>query len=195
MESRTLIINGGLKMFLEFDENSIARFNIGYKEFLILSAMFPNGSINIDEVISKLIKNDLIVKEDDVFIFTKKGFHIAELFNGVNKSSNEKKAVKSLAKDMSDIYPKGKKPDTSQYWRGNSKIVEKKLTKFIKDNPDYTEDDILSATKRYIDSFDGSNKLMRVLPYFIEKDGGSDLLSLLENTEEGSGKFQIEELI
>lgn len=92
-----------------------------------------------------------------------------------------------LAEEMMDIFPKGKKAG-NWYWRGTKSSVAEKLRKLLKKHPQYTNDEIIKATKNYVESFYGKDihMAMSVLIYFIEKDGRSILIEYLESlhTEE-----------
>lgn len=94
--------------------------------------------------------------------------------------------IEALAKAMADLFPKGKKPGTNKYWKGNSALVVKKLINFLKRYGIFPSETILKATSAYINSFGQDTSLMRILPYFIEKDGESDLLTFIENLSEES---------
>ena len=91
--------------------------------------------------------------------------------------------VKALAKQMAEKFPAGKKIGTNKYWRSNSALVVKKLTSFLKRYGEFPSETILEATDAYVKSFGIDTSLMRILPYFIEKDGESDLLTTIENLE------------
>ena len=57
-------------------------------------------------------------------------------------------------------------------------------------------DDILKATERYVESFHGNYSLMRILPYFVEKEGNSELLTFLEvDTSTGGEYMNIQQMI
>lgn len=105
--------------------------------------------------------------------------------------------VEPLAKALMELFPQGKKPGTSTYWRGNLKDNKMRLLKFFKlYGTKYSDEQIIEATKRYVDSFNGNYNYMRVLKYFIWKDARkldaegktyveevSDLASVLENQD------------
>lgn len=98
--------------------------------------------------------------------------------------------LEELAIKLQELFPKGKKEGTNTYWRGNKGDIVSKLTKFYsKYGNHWTEQQIIDATKSYVDSYKGNTTLMRVLPYFIHKnvvangstDSVSELASILEN--------------
>lgn len=103
--------------------------------------------------------------------------------------------IEQLALKMMVMFPAQKKAGSSQYFRGNRKDVTLRLKKFFKlYGNTYTDEQILAATKQYVDSFNGNYTYMRVLKYFIWKDERkmdsegntyisevSDLASYMEN--------------
>ena len=96
--------------------------------------------------------------------------------------------IDELAKELQNLYPKGKKPGTNNYWRGNFPEIRDRLINFFKKVGDYPNDVVIQATKNYIDSFQGDTRLMKTLKYFISKkrmDGNIeyDLLTFIENMD------------
>lgn len=94
-----------------------------------------------------------------------------------------------LAKSLKEIYPKGKKYNTRFYWVDNIPAVIKKLKIFFKRYGEFSEENIIKATERYVQSFNGDYTYMQLLKYFIWKnkaDGSEDseLLNYLENIDE-----------
>lgn len=105
--------------------------------------------------------------------------------------------VDKLVPKLQECFPTGKKPGTPFYWRGNKTDIKKKLLSFIKKyGNDYTDDEIIEATKSYVEGFNGQYKFMRLLQYFIwkeeVKDGTkvtiSELANHLENAESEESK-------
>lgn len=98
---------------------------------------------------------------------------------------------KTLAEKLKELYPKGYKPGTNYAWRGSTmEIVRKLQTLVIKYNFKFTEEEAIEATKKYVDSFNGDYRFMRLLKYFLLKtirdgEGGTDIssefMSLIEN--------------
>ena len=86
------------------------------------------------------------------------------------KAVPEIEREEALAIKMQEIFPLGKKEGTSQYYRGNKKEITLKIKKFFKLYGHYTDEQILQATQKYVDSFNGNYTFMRVLKYFIIKD-------------------------
>lgn len=101
----------------------------------------------------------------------------------------------ALAGKLQEIFPKGKKPETSYLWRCTKAEVAIKLkTLVVKYGYSFTEEQALEAARRYVESFKatGNYKNMRLLKYFILKtrpDAGgnlevsSEFMSLIENAD------------
>lgn len=101
---------------------------------------------------------------------------------------NSRNRVTILAANMRKIFPEGKKPGTNYYWQDSVPMIAKKLSTFFKNYGDnYSDEAILTATRKYVESFDGDYKFMHLLKYFISKrnpetkEETSELLSYLEN--------------
>ena len=94
---------------------------------------------------------------------------------------------------MREVYPKGLKPGTNYQWRDSTAIIADRLMKLVaKHNIEFTDEEAVEATKRYIASFNGNYKYMQILKYFISKqkpiegapaECNSQFLSYLENKE------------
>lgn len=105
--------------------------------------------------------------------------------------------LEALAIALMDVFPKQKKVGTSHYFRGNKKDVILRLKKFFKlYGNKFTDEQILEAAKKYVQSFNGNYQYMRVLKYFLWKDEkkvnaegevyideSSDLATLIENVD------------
>ena len=118
---------------------------------------------------------------------------IIEQMNDTTAKDIKERAV-SIAPKLIELFPKGRKPGTNLYWRGNRMEIATKLKKFLDIyGEDYSDEDIIQATKNYVDSFSMDYSFMRVLKYFIwknvlnESNGSrvveeiSDLATCLEN--------------
>lgn len=81
-----------------------------------------------------------------------------------------KKRCDALAPRLMEIYPVGKKPGTSNQWRGYTGGVSEKLQKILLNGNEFTDDEAIEATKAYVDGFNGMYTNMRTLPYFLGKN-------------------------
>lgn len=92
--------------------------------------------------------------------------------------------IDRLYERMREYFPHGYKVPPYA-WRGNRKDVTLKLKKFFKlYGNKYTDEQILDATRRYVEAFEADNTHMRILKYFILKDDQSDLATVLENKDD-----------
>jgi hypothetical protein len=113
------------------------------------------------------------------------------------------KAVKdrcdALALKLMAIYPMGKKPGTSNQWRGYKGGVSEKLQKLLLTGNDFTDEEAVEATKAYVTGFNGMYTNMRVLPYFLGKNevvGGEvkkscDFMSYVEDIRSNTQQVHI----
>lgn len=112
-----------------------------------------------------------------------------------DKDRQPQDRIELLASQMMELFPALKKTGSSQYFRGNRKDITLRLKKFFKLYGNrFSNNQILEATKKYVESFNGNYTYMRVLKYFIWKDERrvdsegvgyidevSDLASYIEN--------------
>lgn len=82
--------------------------------------------------------------------------------------------IKELAEKLRSIYPEGKMAGTSYYYRCNKADIIRKLKSFFRRYGEYTSEQIIEATQRYINSFNGNYTYLRLLKYFIWKDEKKD---------------------
>lgn len=94
-----------------------------------------------------------------------------------------------VATELKALFPKGKKT-SSVLWTDSVHLIKKRLQLFNNKYPGYySKEQVIQATKRYVDSFNGVHTHMRALKYFIfkndvkggEVDQTSDLLNYLED--------------
>jgi len=96
-----------------------------------------------------------------------------------------------LATRLKEIFPKGKKDDTNYYWAEGVALIVRRLKLFFKKyGNDFTDEQIIQATEKYVQGFNGNYQYMRLLKYFIfkekvgaggEVEGDSELISYIEN--------------
>lgn len=140
----------------------------------LVTLLVSNGA-NIQEIIESLIDRKVIVPNSilqDNFMITQRWHD--ELCNILLDSDKDHKPIdriESLSKALMEAFPKGKKQGTQVMWRGNLRDISLKLKKFFKlYGSQYTDEQIIEATTKYVNSFNGIYNYMRVLKYFIWKD-------------------------
>ena len=88
-----------------------------------------------------------------------------------------KKDNSDLAKELRGLYPPGMK-DNKWPWRGTNESVKQKLDEFKKIYPDVTDQEIIKATKDYLERFDNDTS-RSLLIYFIMKTLNGEKKSIL----------------
>ena len=196
-------------MKITIDEKICLKHKMSLSEFLMALAI--RSCDHTDDILSNMEEREIIVydKSDNNYLVTQHWSDeldeiIADSSDAVKKTDEE---LLALAKKMRELYPQGKmvnragKP-TPYYYRCNNNEVVKKLKKFFTIFGDVSEEDILDATKRYVESYHGDYRGMRLIKYFILKDGVkegedgnyveqiSDLATFLEN-KEGDGEEEV----
>ena len=133
-----------------------------------------------------------LIKTEDGYILNNNQLHTIESWISMSSIPEQKhQTLLKLAEKMRDLYPAGKKPGTDYYWKDGTKVIAQRLSVFIKKyGNEYTDEQILDATRRYVESFNGNYKFMHLLKYFISKknvetqEDSSELLSYLENASQ-----------
>ena len=110
-----------------------------------------------------------------------------------DSSVDDDTKITELATKFKELYPKGKKEGTNQFWADGVSIIVKRLKIFYKKYGFYDNDIIIKATENYIKSFNGDYRFMKTLKYFLwsekvnkagEVEPTSDLLTYIENAGE-----------
>lgn len=184
-------------MKITISEDVCSRHKVSLEKILLI--LLARVSRNIPSALDALLKEDVIRKDED-------GYSVSEGWSDsidnilveseTNKETDDR--ILELADKMMEEFPKGRKEGSNQYWRGNKKEIAVRLRKFAKMyGGKWTDVELLKATRRYVQSFNGNYKYMRVLKYFIwkverkqDEEGNqiscetSDLATLLENKED-----------
>lgn len=190
-----------MKMTIESD--AMCRHGTCIGEVLLLLEI-ANG-VNHAQVLDNLVKKGYITAATGQRFVTQKTYALTDkakaLLENVNLDSMDAgkpkiRDLESLAVKLKEIFPKGKKPGTAQYWAEGTALIVKRLRVFFKKyGEDYTDEQILSAAEKYVKSFNGNYSYMRTLKYFIwaekpnkagEVESTSDLLTFMENYSEDS---------
>ena len=157
-------------MTISINENVCEKNNIQPEE--LLAILLVKTGVNIPELFKSLEDRRMLVK--DIFnnyLVTQRWDDVAStvlLDSDKDKPSPDR--IENLAVKLAEIFPKGKKEGTCYYFKGNKKDNILRLKKFFKLYGHYTDEQILDAAQRYIDSFNGNYTYMRILKYFIWKD-------------------------
>ena len=179
---------------LQIDKSILREYGVSVTSYLFMMILmyYPGTKININ--LTQILEYGFIMENDVGYFLTEDGLSfINEVEVAVvsdKKISN--KDIKLLAEQMRLMFPEGKKQGTTKYWRDNKANVEAKLKTFFKKYGHYDSELILKATQKYVDSFGDSRQLMRILPYFIEKENSSELMTIIENIDDVKSDSQNE---
>ena len=186
-------------MKIVIDEKACLKHKMTLNEALIALAIRTE---KIEDNLKNMTAREILVNETHYQITQ----HWSEVLDEILADSGgvqDEQRLQELAKKMRDLYPRGSILDkrtgrpTSYIFKSNSKEVERKLKTFFTRYGNFSDEDILDATKRYVASFNGNYQQpgFRLLKYFIWKDDAkqgpngnyvesiSPLLDFLENKE------------
>lgn len=178
------------------DTEILEREGIGLDEALYLLSVYKKKPINFNTIQKAKVENKILKFENsrDPVKITHKGQSYIESILAKSKihvSSDNLERYRTLADKMREVYPKGLKPGTNYQWRDSTAIIADRLMKLVaKYNIEFTDEEAVDATKRYIASFNGNYRYMQILKYFISKqkpvegtsaEQNSQFLSFLQN--------------
>ena len=184
-------------MKLTIDQTILDKNGLTLEEFLVL--YLGAKDVDIKSVSQSLIAKGLADKDlfsNGRIIVSDK---VKDLISTISIDSDKNVIDKDsefteLATELREIYPAGRKDGTTYMWRGTTAEVAKKLkTLVVKYGYTINREDVLKATKEYVNSFNGNYRYMQLLKYFILKsvrdaDGNvdikSELMSLIENSDQ-----------
>lgn len=182
-------------MKLTIDQAILDKNGLTLEEFLVL---YLNAKdVDIGKVSQSLVAKGLADKdlfsEGKLIVSDKVKDLISTVIIDSDKNVIDKdEEFASLASELREIYPAGRKEGTSYMWRGTTAEIAKKLkTLVVKYGYSFSREDVIKATKEYVSSFNGNYRYMQLLKYFILKsvkdadnnvDIKSELMSLIENS-------------
>ena len=189
-------------MKITIDEKACLKHKMTLQEVLIALAI---RNTDASEEIPNMLKREILIedKSEDWYKVTQHWSDVLDeiLCDSSKDCDKSDEELLELAKRMRAVYPEGKMKDrfgriTPYYYRCNNSEVVKKLKKFFTLFGNYTDEDVVDATKRYVAACQGDyNGKLRLIKYFILKDAVketedgnhveqvSDLLTFLENKE------------
>ena len=184
-------------MKLTIDQTILEKNNLTLEEFLVLflSAREVDIGVISQSLVAKGLADKDLFSSGKLVISDK----VKDLVSTISIESDKNVIDKDsefteLATELREIYPAGRKDGTTYMWRGTTAEVAKKLkTLVVKYGYTINREDVLKATKEYVNSFNGNYRYMQLLKYFILKsvkdaDGNvdikSELMSLIENSDQ-----------
>ena len=184
-------------MKLTIDQTILDKNNLTIEEFLVLFLSAKEVDIGVisQSLVAKGLADKDLFSSGKLVISDK----VKDLISTISIESDKNVIDKDsefteLATELREIYPAGRKDGTTYMWRGTTAEVAKKLkTLVVKYGYTINREDVLKATKEYVNSFNGNYRYMQLLKYFILKsvrdaDGNidikSELMSLIENSDQ-----------
>jgi hypothetical protein len=173
-------------MTITLTEDACKALGVSVGEALYLLAI--GSGLDLEEAEKSMRAKGYVKKPSNTLLslplrLTTKG---KEVITGIIADSTPKDTdarLISLAQELREVFPKGKKDGTNNYWSDGATIIVRRLKLFFKKYGDFTNDQILTAARKYVESFNGNYQFMRTLKYFIFKDARG-LEGNIENTSE-----------
>lgn len=182
-------------MIITIDEDVCKTWGLSFSE--VLAIVLVKTGKDIPTLFADLEDKKALVKDIFNKYLVTQGYdeRVSSVLLDSEKDRQPQDRIELLANQMMKLFPALKKTGSSQYFRGNKKDITLRLKKFFKlYGNKFSNDQILIATKKYVESFNGNYTYMRVLKYFIWKDEKrvdsegvgyidevSDLASYIEN--------------
>lgn len=179
------------------DEEELNKQNMDFDEFILLSYLVFVSNNKKSKMESLKDKGFITFNKKNGFV-TEAGMEVIKgilLGKEIKIKPNEDRCL-ALARRINEEFPKGKMPGGSYYFRCNDKDVAKKLESFFEKYGDYPDEDIIAATRKYVEIKSQDMSRMRMSKYFIWKDEKklneegeikveitSDLANMLKNLE------------
>lgn len=132
------------------------------------------GNLHLDA----RMKTVLTLQEKGLVNYTRETAKVSINLAGKAIFRPNKRDNSSLAKSLRELYPTGLKDDRWP-WRGTNVEIKNKLDRFMDLYPEYTEQQIVDATKNYLTKMVENDKGRSLLGYFILKNTEDGVKSIL----------------
>lgn len=161
-------------MKVTIDEAICAKLHLSVAEVLMI--LLVKTGVDIPELVTSMKEKQMLVEENSllgkkILVTQRWSEQCDRALLRAEKDIPQGNALEALAKSLMNVFPAGKKEGTCHYWRGNTREVTLRLSKFFKlYGNKYTDEQIIDAAQRYVSSFNGRYQYMRVLKYFLWKE-------------------------
>lgn len=174
MEDNSLIINFEL----------LEQLNISISEFLFLSYNYfdkeidiPYNNVDLNKLEKQQYIKKIIEKNEKIIIIRNKSIELIEkLYVNTNVTIDTKKTKVYHSKRHINEQVEERIAEYRTKWKGlkpgsmgSAKACKQKLTRWMKENPEYSFDDILKAVDIYLNSEGLNVKFLQRADYFIFK--------------------------
>lgn len=155
-------------MKIVIDEDKCAVHNLKLEE--VLCMLTCKACDNIHGLIADMQNRELLSKLNDTPYPTPRwDDELSSVLLESDGTLPPKERCSILAEQLRSLFPKGIKSGNAA-WRGNIREITLRLQKFFKlYGAKWTDEEIVDATRRYINHFNGDYTFMRILKYFILK--------------------------
>ena len=156
-------------MKLTINEKACVKHKLTMDEVLV--ALMYRQVKDFDKTYENLLNREVLVcKEGKVFVTQRWSEEIDEILcDSTGNVTYSDEELTKLALKMQTVYPKGKMFDNVHCFQSNKREIANKLKKFFVEYGEYSEEEILDATKRYVASFMGNYRFMKALNNFVWK--------------------------
>jgi hypothetical protein len=181
-------------MKITIDDNILEKYNLSVNEFVVLWFNSRDGDYKecMESLISKGIADRNVLDDTKIVISNNTKDLVSGIIIDSDKNVENKDSwFNNLANKLRELYPKGRKSGTTYMWRDSTAVIAKKLKTLVaKYGYTFTEEEAITATKAYIQSFNGDYRYMQLLKYFILKSVNnpsgdveikSEFMSYIEN--------------
>lgn len=175
-----------MKLTINIDDKELDKLNLSKADLmLLLYFTYKDREIYLQESCTKLHTRNYLISNvsNPTIIDYNLNPGTVDILEQLITSNIKPKSLdlKNLAIKLKDMFPKGKKPGTSQYWTEGISLIETRLKLFIRKFGEFKEEDIIKATQNYLDEME-NNPYMRTLKYFIFKNEIKN--NIIEETSE-----------
>lgn len=155
-------------MKISIDEDVCSKYKLTLDD--VLCILLHKCNDDVPKLIQSMLDKEYLMKADNRIYPTEHWDDIAcKILLESDRTVPKDDDCKKLAEKMRELFPKGIKTGNSA-WRGNIREITLRLQKFFKIyGAKWSEDEILEATKKYVQHFNGDYTYMRILKYFIIK--------------------------
>jgi hypothetical protein len=178
-------------MKLTIDSKACENNGLTLDEFIVLYINAKNIDIQqtMNSIVDKGLANKNLFNNCSLVLGSKTKQLLEKVILDSNVTVKDNiERIKNLAKQLQENYIPGKKAGTQDYFKGSSAEIIQRLKRFFAEYGEFTDEQIINATKKYVASFNGDYRFAQLLKYFISKkvDGerGSRLLAYIENAQQ-----------
>ena len=183
-------------MRISIDEEVVEKTSTrnGYKLSLceLLMCMIVKIGENPLDIVHNLIRRRVLIQninnDSKLYVHSNYVSTVQEILLNSETATSTTNTLTDLVTKLQELFPKERKLDANgipKYsYRGNKRDVTIRLQKFFKLYGQYSYEDVYECTKKYVERYKNDKTFMRILPYYILKDGESTLATELENMED-----------